>query len=433
MVKILDSFAYWLKGFIKKPFKVGLITPQYAGVEASNKGVAIHVYYLTRELAKLGCEVHVFCMGQKKSIKKFYIGNGKLVVHQISENMAEEIRDKVAKKKILRFAFDNEIVKEVLKENKEREFDIIHSHITFIGGLISRYINNIKWVHTIHSLEKHRLLFLTEQQKRYLELENWIESAVSYADAVITVSKKLKEDILKNYKIKKDRVFTIPNGVDLSLFNEKDVKDRTRRIIYVGRFSKEKGIDVAIRIAEIVLKKDTKLKFTIIAPPDYGELADALIKSTEKLGILEKKYSGRLEWIKEPLTRDELARMYKDSKILIQPSRYESFGMTVLEAMACGDAVISSNRGGLPEVVDKAGILVNLNIKAFVREILRFLKNNRLREKYGKKGVERAKNFDWEKVARQTLDVYRILSKREENTKEEEIAVGEAMKKIGEI
>ena len=66
-------------------------------------------------------------------------------------------------------------------------------------------------------------------------------------------------------------------------------------------------------------------------------------------------------------------------------------------------------------------------------QILRFLKNNRLREKYGKKGVERAKNFDWEKVARQTLDVYRILSKREENTKEEEIAVGEAMKKIGEI
>lgn len=428
---MFEGLVYRIRSLWKKPFKIGLITPQYEGHEATNKGVAIHVYYLSRELTKLGCDVHIFALNKKNTVKKEYIGEGRLVIHGIEENTGD-ITDTVARRKILRFTFDSDVVKEVLKESKNGKFDIIHSHIAFAGGLISKYLNNVKWVHTVHSLEKHRVSFLTEQQKKYLELENWIESAISYADAIITVSKKLVEDILKNYKVKKNRVFNVPNGVDSNLFNNKDIKKREKRVIYIGRFSLEKGIDLIPNIAETVIKKYPKSKFTIIAPPDYKGLPESL-KLTKKLENLEKKYPEKVEWVKEPLTREELAEIYRSSMILIQPSRYESFGMTVLEAMACGDAVIVSNKGGLPEVVGNAGVILPLNSKLFSKEILKLLNNQKLRERYGRIGVERVKNFEWERIAKQTLDIYKVVSKIKEDIGEKEIAVGEAMKKMGEI
>ena len=140
---MFESIIYAVKSLIKKPFKVGMITAQYPEKEVSNLGVAIHVLYLTRELAKLGCEVHVFTNGNKTSKKVEYIGDGKRIIHRINTSFKFSIQNSVIEKKLLRIIFDSKVMDAILKENSHEKFDILHSHITIFGELMSKYFNNL--------------------------------------------------------------------------------------------------------------------------------------------------------------------------------------------------------------------------------------------------------------------------------------------------
>jgi starch synthase len=421
---MFESIIYALKSLIKKPFKVGIITAQYPEKGVSNLGVAIHVLYLTRELAKLGCEVHIFTNGHKISKKVEYIGEGKRIIHRINTSFKLPIQNPVIEKKLLRIIFDNKVMDAILKENSNEKFDILHSHITIFGALMSKYFNNLGWIHTFHSLEKNRLKFMSKEQKKYLMVERWYEIALSYADALISVSKNLKETYIKNYDPKeKQKVFCIPNGVDSEIFRPDNTIAEDKKITCIGRFSWEKGVDIVPKIAGKILSKDKEIKFVAVFPPDKS-IHETLEKIKNQFETLEKTFPGRFIWIKEPLDRKELAKLYNESMIYIQPSRYESFGMTVLEAMACGKAVITSDRGGLPEVVGNAGIIIKLNSNIFTREILKLLNNPKLRGKLGSRGVKRAQLFNWGKIAKETLDLYQILAKKKPEEEQERITEG---------
>jgi glycosyltransferase involved in cell wall biosynthesis len=415
---------YRLKNLLKKPFKIGIITAQYPEKNVSNQGVAIHVSYLTKELASLGCEVHVFTNGSKTSKKVEYIKEGKRVIHRINTSFKFPIQNSVIEKKLSRIIFDNQVMDAILKENSNENFNILHSHITIFGALMSKYFNDVKWVHTFHSLEKNRLKFMSKEQKRYLDVERWYESALSYADALITVSQNLKANYIKNYDPeKKQKVCCIPNGVDAEVFKPDENVKEEEKITCVGRFSMEKGVDIIPKIASKVLSKNKELKFVAVFPPEKL-IHNTLNPIKGQFETLEKTFPDRFIWIKEPIGREELAKLYNESAIYIQPSRYESFGMTVLEAMACGKAVITSNRGGLPEVVGNAGLTIKLNSNIFAREILKLLESPKLRKRLGLRGVQRAKLFSWEKIAKETLELYQVLAKKKPEEEQERIAEG---------
>ncbi|MGH8596908.1 MAG: glycosyltransferase family 4 protein, partial [Gammaproteobacteria bacterium] len=110
------------------------------------------------------------------------------------------------------------------------------------------------------------------------------------------------------------------------------------------------------------------------------------------------------------LTIEDITRMYSHADLFVFPSLYEGFGMPVIEAMACGAPVVTSNRTALPEVAGGAALLVNPDDDEELAEaMVNILRDASLRESLRAKGFERAKQFTWERAARQTLAVYKEL------------------------
>jgi len=103
----------------------------------------------------------------------------------------------------------------------------------------------------------------------------------------------------------------------------------------------------------------------------------------------------------------ELVALYQQASVFVFPSLYEGFGLPVLEAMACGCPVITSNASSLPEIVGKAGVLVNpRNPGELVEAMARVLTDTSLALTFRKMGREQAQKFSWEKTARATADLY---------------------------
>ncbi|MFH1889557.1 MAG: glycosyltransferase family 4 protein, partial [Nanoarchaeota archaeon] len=409
---MFEGIIYLVKSLLNKPFKIGIVSYYYPGKEGLNNGVAIHTYYLSRELAKMGCDVHVFCKGDRDSVKTEYFSMGKLTVHRINVKSHLSVNDNVLSKRISYFMFDNRVINEITQENKAESFDIIHTHGWLTSGaFISKYFNNLKWIHTFHALEKNRLKFMSEEEKKYFEIIRWMESTIKNADALITVSDNLKKEVLQAYPVSEKKIYSIPNGVDLKMYHP-DGSPKDKTTLYVGRFSLEKGIDLVYKIAEKVLKKDKEMKFIVVAS-DSG-IPKSLEGISDKFSELLKEYPDRFIWHRKTLSREELSDLYKKCAIYIQPSRYESFGMTVLEAMACGLATVVSNKGGMPELVQNAGRVIPLNTKRFLNEVIRLSEDYRLRERYSRRAIKRAENFSWEDISKRTLELYKIIAKRKE-------------------
>lgn len=104
---------------------------------------------------------------------------------------------------------------------------------------------------------------------------------------------------------------------------------------------------------------------------------------------------------------EDLSSIYSGATLFVYPSLYEGFGLPPLEAMQCGVPVITSNTSSLPEVVGDAGIMINPKDEdALCQAILNLLNNSDLQKELSEKGLERAKIFNWEKCARETVEIY---------------------------
>ncbi|MBE9531210.1 MAG: glycosyltransferase family 4 protein, partial [Proteobacteria bacterium] len=107
------------------------------------------------------------------------------------------------------------------------------------------------------------------------------------------------------------------------------------------------------------------------------------------------------------LTQEDLRTVFSSATIFAFPSLYEGFGIPILEAMACGTPVITSNVSSMPEVAGDAAKLVNPFDIEDIKEAIQFLlENEDVREAMTKKGLKRAAEFSWDRCARETLEVY---------------------------
>ena len=112
-----------------------------------------------------------------------------------------------------------------------------------------------------------------------------------------------------------------------------------------------------------------------------------------------------------PVDEDELHRLYRCATALVYPSRYEGFGLPLLEAMASGTPVIASRGGSIPEVLGDAGILLDPDdVRGWIDAIVQVVNDEGLRERMSKQGIARAADFTWSRTARTTMDVYRRVA-----------------------
>lgn len=221
--------------------------------------------------------------------------------------------------------------------------------------------------------------------------------AASRATAVIAVSEFTRQQVIAHLGVAADRVHVVHHGVRAigGLGGPEKIREQT--ILSVGAIQKRKNI---ARLVEAFETVGTDWRLVLAGSAGYG--------SEELLARIAKSpASGRIS-VLGYVTAEELAGWYARCSIFAFPSLDEGFGMPVLEAMAAGAPVLTSNRSALPEVAGDAALLVDPENGEALEIALRDLTQSEdLRHDLTRRGRLRAQLFTWEKAVRATWDVYR--------------------------
>ncbi len=265
-----------------------------------------------------------------------------------------------------------------------------------------------KTVVTIHDLAFK--FFPDHFPRKDLRRLNWFtDYAVRQADKLIAVSHSTKKDLLKIYpKLPEEKINVIYHGYDKELFRENISDEKvkkitakyqisdTKYIIYVGTLQPRKNLNVLIEAFENLRQSKSYQDLKLVIAGDLGWLFEDFIKRVKDNSNIV--VTGKFE------TKD-LPALLKGAQVFVLPSLYEGFGLPVLEAMACGTPVVAANNSSLAEIVGRAGILFDAYSSQNLTGVLRrILKDDNLRDELRIRGLERAKDFSWEKCAHETLE-----------------------------
>jgi glycogen synthase len=397
--------------------KVVFYTNEYPPNVYGGAGVAVE--YLTRELAKL-MDVEVRCFGAQRVKRPHLQATGYAPWSALAEG-AHKGFDKALEAMSVNLQFC-----------KNNTADIVHCHTwyTNLGGFFSKLLYKVPFVMTTHSLEPHRP-WKREQLGGAYDLSSWIEkNAIEAADAVIAVSRGMKEDILSCYDVPASRIHVIHNGIDLAEYRRSGGAGTLRRrgiapdkpyVLFVGRITRQKGI---IHLVNAIPHIDPEAQIVLCAgAPDTREIAAEMEAGVARI----RKTRKNVIWIREMLPKSEVIELYSHAAAFCCPSIYEPFGIINVEAMACGAPVVASAVGGILEVVapERTGLLVPFQPRRdgtyeprdpgkFSRDLAaslnRVLRSPSLRKKFSDAGRRRAEaNFSWAGVAKKTHALYRSL------------------------
>lgn len=378
--------------------RIGVLTKEYPPDVYGGAGV--HVTELVRQLRAL-CEVDVHCIGAPRD---------GACAHSPAPELVE------ANPALATLSADLSMVHGVAG------VDLVHSHTWYTGmaGHMASLLHGVPHVLTAHSLEPRRP-WKAEQLGGGYRVSSWVErTAVQHADAVIAVSEGMRLDVLDCYpSLDPARVHVVRNGIDTVSYHpgigsavlERLGVDPTRPVVvFVGRITRQKGVGHLIAAAHL-LHPDAQLVLCAGAP-DTPELAAETEQAVAKLSAAR---SG-VFWVHEMLPAEEIRELLAAAAVFVCPSVYEPLGIVNLEAMACGTAVVASDVGGIPEVVNhgRTGLLVHYDeqepaaFRAGLAAAINELVADPVRaDTMGRAGRDRAvAEFSWATVAEQTMTVY---------------------------
>jgi hypothetical protein len=227
---------------------------------------------------------------------------------------------------------------------------------------------------------------------------------------IITVSENSKKDIVNFYKIPEEKIEIIYEGVDDSFRPSKEEQKKkeiaekyrlpSKYLLYVGTYLPHKNLETLLH-AYHNLRRNQKISHSLVLAGKKGRNYEAI-----KHLISELKLEGDVKAIGY-VSSEDLPYVYNLSDLFIFPSIYEGFGLPLLEAMACGVPVISSNASCLPEIGGDAAIyFLPREIEELAKKIIMVSTNQNLRNDLIEQGIRRAKLFSWQTMAKKTLNLY---------------------------
>jgi glycosyltransferase involved in cell wall biosynthesis len=250
---------------------------------------------------------------------------------------------------------------------------------------------------TVHDLSFERQPELMTPRDRVL-FRTLVPGSARRAERIFTGSEHAKRDLLERYGLPEEKVVVTPYGVDPAFGpNGGERTDETPFILLVGAIQPRKDPFTAL---EALARLDPQLRLVLAGPEKQG--GDEVRRTIARLGLEQRV--DLLGHVSKP----RLARLYCAAACLILPSRYEGFGLPMVEAMACGTPVVATRAGSIPEVAADAAILVEPGDPAALAAGIEQAIADR--ERLTAAGLARARAFDWEHTARLTLDVYRELA-----------------------
>jgi len=373
-------------------------------------GISPHVYDLSQQLAAKGVEVHVVTKATPAAPDEEVEASG-VNVHRVHleaepDNFVHEIQ-------LLNKATDLR-VRQLLEDWRPGgQPTVFHAHdwLSLDSARELKYEYKLPMIATVHATEEGRNNGIFNDLQRYIhEQEYWLTYE---AWRVIVCTDYMKAQVDKSFNCPGDKVDVIYNGVNAAKFEFEWTDEEAaawrkqfalpeeKIVIFVGRFVREKGIQVLLSAASTILAQEPNTKFLIVG----GGHREKLEHFVRWYGLEDKVlFTGFM-------ANRSLHQMYRIADVAVFPSLYEPFGIVALEGMAAGCAVVASDAGGLKEVVlhDVTGTSTwagNPESLAWgVLHALRAKPDVIAKQKAAAKARLRT-DFEWSNIADQTIAVY---------------------------
>jgi glycosyltransferase involved in cell wall biosynthesis len=284
---------------------------------------------------------------------------------------------------------------------RREDVDLLHG-MALVGPLATQ----CPFVVTIHDLSFVRYPQNFQGLKRRY-LQTFTRLSVRRARRVIAISENTKRDIVQHYGVEPTKVDMIHYGLDpifkplpaesIERFrSEKGLPDRF--ILFVGTLEPRKNV---ARLIEAYARLPEN-RPALVLVGGKGWLYDEIFHRIRALGLEDEVlFAGYVP-------AEQLPYWYNAAELFVYPSLYEGFGLPPLEAMACGTPVMTSSVSSLPEVVGRAGCLVDpLDAEALTYAMHRLLRDPDERAKMSEAGLARARAFSWRDAAQKTVETYR--------------------------
>lgn len=360
---------------------------------AYGTGVSVYTYNLIKAMAKISD--HEFVLLKDKHYTSDLTRNFRCINLPNSRKLWRKV------------AFGSSFLKKIQRKEK---FDIIHdpSQIgPFLFNLGSKNLLTIFDVTPLKFKEYHAT-------QSYLLHKYFLPITLRNIDKIITISLSSKNDILHFYKVpdsKVEIIYLAAEDIYKKIENEGELVQIRQKygfppkfILYVGTLEPRKGIDALLKSFAQIKHKLPDYKLVIVGRKGWQYAH--IFKLVSKLQISERViFTGYVP-------KEDLPYLYNLAELFVYPSRYEGFGLPVLEAMACGCPVVTCETSSITEIADsKSVVLVRPNDPIMLaKSILNIIQHTELRENLVIEGFQRAKDFSWEKTARKTINVYEQLA-----------------------
>jgi D-inositol-3-phosphate glycosyltransferase len=392
---------------------------------ADSGGQNVYVDQVARQLVNQGYEVDVFTRWEDSALGQVVeYAPGIRVVHVLAGPQKQIPKENI-------FQFMDEFASEMISfiDSSKITYELIHAHFWMSGyvAALIKNILNIPFVITFHALGKVRRMHQGTADG-FPESRAGIEEMIAReASAIIAECPQDKEDLMVLYFAEEEKIKVIPCGFDRSEFYpmsgrkakiDLGLDPQERIVLQLGRMVPRKGVDNVIRsIASLLNIKNIPIRLMVVGgesddpDPDKTPEISRLKKIAEEGNILDKvTFVGRR-------SRDQLKLFYNAADVFVSTPWYEPFGITPLEAMACGTPVIGSNVGGIKYSVShgNTGFLVPpKEPEILARRILEIVDDKALYRTLSLKAISHVnKFFTWETVAHDIVDLYNRVIRKE--------------------
>lgn len=297
-----------------------------------------------------------------------------------------------------------------LKNFYKKEVDVFHAPF-FSGAATKAFDKNVVTIHDLTFLKfpEHRGPKLS---RYYLERT---KLATNRAHKIIAVSEATKKDLVELLKINSSKIAVIAEGLNFNFQNiqnsstgsvvKKYLRNGQKYILSVGTLEPRKNLGRLVKAYSLLphnLRRDYKLVLVGQSGWNNGELVKNINNLNLKSSVILPGY----------IPAEDLPHLYRRASLFVYPSLYEGFGLPLLEAMASGIPVITSDVSSMPEVAGKAAVLINpYKEEEIAGAIKRVLTQPKIDQTLRKRSLIQAHKFRWSKTAAQTIKVYEEVEK----------------------
>jgi len=309
----------------------------------------------------------------------------------------------------------NSFISTIEQEVKSFNPDMIHCQHIWVAPYAT-YKNNIPYIITAHGTDIKGF----KKDKRYHQIAL---QAAKNAKKIVTISEYINQSVKKHFPVDDDKLKIILNGFDEEIFKpmnlnkikvlqkyiDTDLKNKKdlKLINFTGKLTNFKGVDLLLKAADIYENEFEDIITLIVGD---GELKNELIELRDDLDLKGVYFLGNLP-------QATLSELYNIADLTVVPSRVEPFGLVAIESLACGTPVIASRAGGLKDFIneDVGRFFTMDDYKELAANVIEAIENDEKQKKGEIASHYAIKNYSWNRVIDELIDVYHSVIEEEKS------------------